>query len=64
MSEPDRDILQHIRGLVDEEHALRSSGQPDSDRLRHLEEQPDQEFDQDPADAAVRPESTVEGYQQ
>jgi hypothetical protein len=76
LSEPDRDILQHIRGLVDEEHALRSSGHPDSDRLRHLEEQLDQywdllrqrrarrEFDQDPADASVRSESTVEHYQQ
>lgn len=76
MSESDGDILERIRGLVDEEHELRGSGQPDRDRLRHLEEQLDQcwdllrqrrarrEFDQDPADASVRPESTVEHYQQ
>ena len=76
MSESDVDILQHIRGLVDEEHELRGSGQPDLDRLRHLGEQLDQcwdllrqrrarrEFDQNPGDAAVRSESTVEHYQQ
>jgi hypothetical protein len=76
MSDSDGDILQRVRGLVDEEHELRSTGQPDRDRLRHLEEQLDQcwdllrqrrarrEFDQDPADAAVRSESTVENYEQ
>jgi hypothetical protein len=76
MSEPDGDILQHIRDLVDEEHELRSTGHPDRDRLQHLEEQLDQcwdllrqrrarrEFDQDPAGASVRPEGTVEHYQQ
>jgi hypothetical protein len=76
MSESDGDILQRIRGLVDEEHELRSTGQPDRDRLRHLEEQLDQcwdllrqrrarrEFDQDPGAAAVRSESTVENYEQ
>ncbi|NUR07170.1 MAG: DUF2630 family protein [Nocardioidaceae bacterium] len=75
MSE-DGDILQRIQGLVDEEHQLRNDGQPDQDRLRHLEEQLDQcwdllrqrrarrEFDQDPGDAAVRPADTVEHYQQ
>jgi hypothetical protein len=76
MSEPDGDILQHIRDLVDEEHELRSTGHPDRDRLQHLEEQLDQcwdllrqrrarrEFDQDPAGASVRSEGTVEHYQQ
>ena len=76
MSESDGDILQHIRGLVDEEHELRSTGHPDRDRLQHLEEQLDQcwdllrqrrarrEFDQDPAGASVRSEGTVEHYQQ
>ena len=76
MSDSDGDILQRVRGLVDEEHELRSTGQPDRDRLRHVEEQLDQcwdllrqrrarrEFDQDPGTAAVRSESTVENYEQ
>ena len=76
MSDSDGDILQRIRSLVDEEHELRSTGQPDRDRLRHLEEQLDQcwdllrqrrarrEFGQDPGTAAVRSESTVENYEQ
>ena len=76
MSDSDGDILQRIRSLVDEEHELRSTGQPDRDRLRHHEEQLDQcwdllrqrrarrEFDQDPGTAAVRSESTVEHYEQ
>ena len=76
MSDSDGDILQRIRSLVDEEHELRGTGQPDRDRLRHLEEQLDQcwdllrqrrarrEFDQDPGTAAVRSESTVERYEQ
>jgi hypothetical protein len=76
MSDSDGDILQRVRGLVDEEHQLRSTGQPDHDRLRHLEEQLDQcwdllrqrrarrEFNQDPGAAAVRSESTVENYEQ
>jgi hypothetical protein len=76
MSDSEGDILERIHGLVDEEHELRSSGQPDRDRLQHLEEQLDQcwdllrqrrarrEFDQDPETATVRPESTVENYQQ
>ena len=75
MSEPDGDILQHIRDLVDEEHELRGTGQPDRDRLRHLEEQLDQcwdllrqrrarrEFGQSD-DSEVRPASTVENYRQ
>ena len=76
MSDSDGDILQRIRSLVDEEHELRSTGQPDRDRLRHVEEQLDQcwdllrqrrarrEFGQDPGTAAVRSESTVENYEQ
>jgi uncharacterized protein DUF2630 len=76
MSDSDGDILRRVRGLVDEEHELRSTGQPDRDRLRHVEEQLDQcwdllrqrrarrEFGQDPGTAAVRSESTVENYEQ
>jgi hypothetical protein len=76
MSDTDGDILQRIRGLVDEEHELRNTGHPDRDRLQHLEEQLDQcwdllrqrrarrEFDQDPAGASVRSEGMVERYRQ
>ncbi len=76
MSEPDVDILNHIEGLVREEHELRNGDTVDRDRLRHLEEQLDQcwdllrqrrarrEFDQDPGEAAVRPPGTVENYRQ
>ena len=74
MSEPDGDILQHIRDLVDEEHELRSTGHPDRDRLQHLEEQLDQcwdllrqrrakrEFGADPESATPRDVGTVENY--
>ena len=76
MSDSDGDILQRVRGLVDEEHELRSTGQPDRDRLRHVEEQLDQcwdllrqrrarrEFGENPEDAAARDVGTVEGYRQ
>ena len=76
MSDSDGDILQRIRSLVDEEHELRSTGQPDRDRLRHLEEQLDQCWDLlrqrrarrdaglDPDDAEERDPSVVEKYRQ
>lgn len=73
----DRNILQHISELVEEEHRLLTSGkQPDDNaaRLRDVGEQLDQcwdllrqrrarrEFGQDPEDATVRDAGTVEGY--
>ena len=77
MSESDVDILQHIQGLVDEEHQIRDGGgEPDASRLQHLEEQLDQcwdllrqrrarrEFAENPDDASARSASTVEHYSQ
>ncbi|MGH3412365.1 MAG: DUF2630 family protein [Marmoricola sp.] len=70
----DSDLLGTIRGLVDEEHQLRSSGERDPERLRHLEEQLDQcwdllrqrrarrEYGESPEGAHVRSTGTVEGY--
>jgi hypothetical protein len=76
----DRTILHHITDLVDEEHRLRSHSEALTDddraRLAHLEVQLDQcwdllrqrrakeEFGEDPDQAHVRPDSTVEGYLQ
>ena len=73
----DDDILERIRGLVDEEHAIRSSGEPeDTERLNRLEDMLDQcwdllrqrrahrEFGQDEGEAAVRDAGTVEHYRQ
>ena len=76
----DLDILHRINALVDEEHELERSGQTVADdeqeRLSKIEVALDQCWDllrqrrarrsagQDPADAAVRPESIVERYQQ
>ncbi len=73
-------ILNHISELVEEEHRLRAHpGQlrdEDRARLSDLEVQLDQywdllrqrrareEFHQDPDQAKVRPEGTVEGYLQ
>lgn len=69
-------ILERIRDLVDEEHALRRGGEADADRLGELEETLDQcwdllrqrrarrEFGDDPGEAQVRSPGTVEGYQQ
>jgi hypothetical protein len=68
-------LIAQIHQLVAEEHEIRSGEAPDADRLAHLEVTLDQcwdllrqrrarrEFDQ-PDSAAVRPEGTVEGYQQ
>jgi hypothetical protein len=74
MSPTDRDILQEITALVDEEHELRDGG-GDAERVRHLEEQLDQcwdllrqrrarrEFGQND-DSEVRSVGTVENYRQ
>jgi hypothetical protein len=69
--------LGRIRKLVDEEHRLRSSGQPvDHQRLRKLEEMLDQcwdllrqrralrEYGEDDDQADARDVNTVEGYLQ
>jgi hypothetical protein len=76
MTSPDQDVLTRINSLVEEEHQLRSSGEPDADRLRQLEEQLDQcwdllrqrrakrEYHQDTAEAEPRPVDTVEHYRQ
>lgn len=69
--------LERIRELVDEEHKLRSAGEPvDQQRLRHLEEMLDQcwdllrqrrarrEFGEDDTEADARDVNTVEGYLQ
>ena len=77
----DIDIQQHIKGLIDEEHGLRSrlsageiSVEEENARLRSLEVELDQcwdllrqrrakrEFGEDPAEASVRDERTVENY--
>ena len=76
----DNEILHHITRLVDEEHSLERTGRALSDdqaiRLREVEVALDQCWDllrqrrarrrsgADPDDATVRPEATVEGYQQ
>jgi hypothetical protein len=73
----DQAILDQLRTLADEEHAIRQEG-PDGDpeRLRDIEVMLDQcwdllrqrrakrEFGQDPDDAHVRSEQVVEHYQQ
>jgi hypothetical protein len=76
MSAPDSDVFSRIKGLVEEEHRLRTDGEADASRIRELEEQLDQcwdllrqrrarrEFDQNPADAEARSADTVEHYQQ
>ena len=73
----DKTILDHINQLIDEEHRLKNDPAAPADahaRIRHLEEQLDQcwdqlrqrrakrEFGADPADAQVRDVKTVEGY--
>ena len=72
----DEEILHRIRTLVEEEHAVRSANAVDEDRLAHIEETLDQcwdllrqrralrEFGEDPSEAQVRGEGTVEHYQQ
>ena len=72
----DEDLLERIRGLVDEEHEMRSSHDVDAKRLAHLEEMLDQcwdllrqrralrEFHQDDTLARPRKVDTVEDYLQ
>ena len=75
----DNEIYAQIKALVDEEHALGGATGPTEDkrdRRRQIEEQLDQcwdllrqrqalrEFDQDPAQARLRPAQEVEGYLQ
>lgn len=80
VTQMDDDILQRIKVLVDEEHSLTKPGEPPTDeeheRLRQLEVQLDQCWDllrqrrarrdagDDPNQAHVRDENTVEHYQQ
>ncbi|GHC91328.1 hypothetical protein GCM10007079_38540 [Nocardiopsis terrae] len=76
----EQDIMTTIRGLMDEEHALRSAPgglEPgERGRMKEVEEALDQcwdllrqrrarrEFGQDPEEARVRPVSEVENYRQ
>ena len=71
----DAEILATIDRLVAEEHEIRASGEPDVERLGHLEETLDQCWDllrqrrahrdKGEADTSdVRPVKVVEGYQQ
>ncbi|MFE6304825.1 DUF2630 family protein [Nocardiopsis sp. NPDC057823] len=76
----DNDILSTIKGLMDEEHALRATpgGLSDEERgrMKEVEQALDQcwdllrrrrareEFGQDPNEAEVRPVSEVENYRQ
>ncbi len=77
MARVDDDILRRIDDLVDEEHRLQNApDETDPQRLHQLEVMLDQCWDLlrqrrarrdaglDPADAHVRDERTVEGYQQ
>ena len=73
------DILSRIHALVDEEHALRDSAEHTDEtrsRMSKLEVELDQcwdllrqrrakrQYDEDPDEAQVRPESQVESYLQ
>jgi uncharacterized protein DUF2630 len=72
----DEDLLRRIRGLLDEEHAMRSAHDVDAARLAQLEETLDQcwdllrqrrakrEFGQDESLARPRDVETVEDYLQ
>jgi Protein of unknown function (DUF2630) len=75
----EKDILSRIHELVDEEHKLRESSEhtdEQRDRMSKLEADLDQcwdllrqrrakrQYDEDPEDAEVRPEATVENYLQ
>jgi DNA-binding transcriptional regulator PaaX len=72
----DEDLLQQIRGLLDEEQAMRTAHEVDQDRLDQLEATLDQcwdllrqrrarrEFGQDETLARPRPVGTVEDYLQ
>jgi hypothetical protein len=71
----DEELIAHIHRLVDEEHEIRGHDEPDADRLHQIDVTLDQCWDLlrqrrahrdagqvDTSD--VRPERTVEGYQQ
>lgn len=73
----DSNILDRIRSLMDEEHALRTGDAPvDGQRLDNVEEMLDQcwdllrqrrarrEFGENPDQATPRDTGTVEGYKQ
>ena len=75
----EKDLLSRIHDLVDEEHQLRDSAEHTDDtraRMSKIEADLDQcwdllrqrrakrQYDEDPAEAEVRPESTVESYLQ
>ena len=75
----EKDLLNRISALVDEEHQLRDSGEHSDEqrsRMSELEVQLDQcwdllrqrrakrQYDEDPESAEVRPASEVEGYLQ
>lgn len=72
----DTDILARISALVETEHELRDTPGHDPTRLRDIEHSLDQcwdllrqrrarqEFGQNPDEADLRPEATVEGYLQ
>jgi hypothetical protein len=75
----EKDILSRIHELVDEEHKLRESDEHTDEqraRMSKLEADLDQcwdllrqrrakrQYDENPDDAQVRPESTVENYLQ
>ena len=75
----EKDILSRIHDLVDEEHALRDSGEHSDEqrsRMTQLEAQLDQcwdllrqrrakrQYGEDPDEAAPRPEPQVEKYLQ
>ena len=77
--ESDRPVKAHIEKLVQEEHRLYGQGaltDADRRRLDQVKVELDQcwdllrqrralrEFDQDPAQARVRPPGVVEGYEQ
>ena len=68
-------LITHIHELVDEEHTVRSSDAPDKERLDEIDVTLDQCWDllrqrrarrenDQPDTSDVRPERTVEGYQQ
>ncbi|WP_017605908.1 DUF2630 family protein [Nocardiopsis alkaliphila] len=76
----EQDIMEVIRGLMDEEHALRSTpgglDPAERGRMKEVEQSLDQcwdllrqrrarhEFGQDPDEAEVRPVAEVENYRQ
>ena len=75
----DNSVLSRINGLVDEEHKLREGTDHSDDekaRLSKIDADLDQcwdllrqrrakrQYDENPDDAAARPESTVESYLQ